>query len=253
MGDSYAVNNASAAKVATDTETAISDLDDVKTSITDPLTDAEGALPAEFAGALAQLKTIREEHERDVKSVTEYANSCVGALRACLTVYENSSAEMVAEQKAREAKVVFEHGTLFTNSESALNEWANENGAKPLNDRLPNNTPNGTSGKGFEYVNNGDGTSTTTSSTASEGGVTTTTKNSTIHGSNGYTEVSTTTTQSTSSMTERLTYETYTGTGHRTSDGSGETSASGTTTTYQSGLHRPQVETTGRTSLPVAR
>ncbi|WP_162458508.1 hypothetical protein [Pseudactinotalea suaedae] len=251
MGDKYAVDNESAGKVATDTETAVGDLDDVTTSITDPLTDAEGGLPPEFAGALARLKTLRENHERDVKAIKTYATGCVGALRACLTVYESSSAEMVAEQKATEAKVSFEHGSILGITEQGWNEAANEH-ATAVNDRLPNNSPNDTRGKGFEYASNSTGTTTTRSSASSEGGVTTTTSDRTAHGSNGRTEVSTTTTQTTSSMRERLTYETYSGSGHRTSDGSGQTSASGETTTYQSGFGRPSVETTGRTDLPVA-
>jgi hypothetical protein len=173
MGDKYAVDNESAGKVATDTETAIVDLDAVKTSITDPLTDAEGGLPPEFANALAWLKTLRENHERDVDRIKTYATGCVGALRACLTVYENSSAEMVAQQKATEAKVVFEHGTAFTSGESRLNDWANGKGETPNEDRglatvnksLPSTTEAGTNKHGYEQTtsNGGDTTATHTS------------------------------------------------------------------------------------------
>lgn len=169
-GEKYAVDNVSAGQVATDTETAIGDLDAVKTSITGPLADAEGALPAgEFANAIAWLKTLRENHERDVERVKTYATGCVGALRACLTVYENSSAEMVAEQKATEAKVVFEHGSALPNSEAALNTWANS-GLTTTNQSLPTTSPGSTWNLGYgQTTSNGGNTVATETSSSSTG------------------------------------------------------------------------------------
>lgn len=250
MGD-WKLELGSARQVATDTETAITDLDAVKTSITDPLTDAEGALPPEFSSPLAALKTLRENHERDVKNIKTYSTGCVSALRAALGEYEKSGLEMVIKQKATEAKLPFEHSSILGQSEKGLNDKANE-AVKPVNDRMPKNTPNNTSGKGFEYNSDSNGTSTTHSRTTSDGGVTTTSSDKVAHGSNGRTEVSNTTTTSTSSMRERLQYESYTGSGHNTSDGSGQTSASGERSTYQNGFNKPVKETTGRMSLPVA-
>lgn len=173
MGDKYAVDNGSAGRVATDTETAITDLATVKTSINGPLADAEGALPPEFANALSRLKTLRENHDRDVDKIKTYSTSCVGALQACLGVYENSSAEMVAEQKATESKVTFEHGTILNQGESRLNDWANGKGSTPNDDRdlasinegLPKTTEGTTSKHGYEQTtsNNGNTTATHTS------------------------------------------------------------------------------------------
>lgn len=167
MGDKYAVDNESAGQVATDTETAITDLDGVKTTITDELTNAEGALPPDFA-AVGRLATLRSNHTRDVGKIKTYATSCVGAVRACLTVYENSSAEMVAEQKATEAKVTFEHGTAFVNGEASLNDWANGRSSIPgeegrglatINKNLPSVTPDDHLSVSHHQVTNG-GTTT---------------------------------------------------------------------------------------------
>lgn len=178
-GEKYAVDNESAGKVATDTETAIGDIDAVVTSITGPLSDAEGALPPEFSNALARLKTLRENHERDVTRVKTYATSCVGAVRAALAVYENSSAEMVAEQKATEAKVFFEHGTAFTTSETALNSWANgtdttgagnNRGLAAVNEGLPSSTEGTTRDHTYERTSTNGGQTVTSETSHSSTG-----------------------------------------------------------------------------------
>lgn len=202
MGDKYAVNNGSAGKVATDTETAIVDLDTVKTSITNPLSDAEGALPPDFYNALARLKTLRENHDRDVVRIKTYSTSCVGALRAALAVYENSSAEMVAEQKKTESKVVFEHGTAFTNSESALNDWANGKGATPNQDRglasvnkdLPSSTEGYTREHKYESTSTNGGNTVASETSHSSTGKGYSTSETTHRASNTHNGVTDTTT-----------------------------------------------------------
>ncbi|WP_420113484.1 hypothetical protein [Pseudactinotalea sp.] len=203
MGDKYAVDNESAGKVATDTETAIKDLDDVKTTITDELTNAEGALPPEFS-AVSRLATLRSNHTRDVTTIKTYATSCVGALRACLTVYENSSAEMVAEQKATEAKVTFEHGTAFVNGEADLNNWANGRDTTPggtnnrglaaVNENLPSTSENRSLSVSHQSVSARDGSSSTgyTGYSAESNGYSVSGKNwSTANTHNGVTDTTT--------------------------------------------------------------
>lgn len=204
MGDKYAVDNESAGKVATDTETAIKDLDGVKTTITDELTNAEGALPPEFA-AVSRLATLRSNHTRDVTTIKTFSTSCVGALRACLTVYENSSAEMVAEQKATEAKVQFEHGTAFVNGEANLNDWANGRDTRPgstsnnrglatINENLPSTSEGRSESVNYHSVTARDGSerSAYTGYTSESGGTTVSSKDwSHANTHNGVTDTTT--------------------------------------------------------------
>ena len=246
MGDKYAVNNGSAGKAATDTETAIGDLDTVKTSITGPLSDAEGALPPDFYNAIAWLKTLRENHDRDVARIKTYSTSCVGALRAALAIYENSSAEMVAEQKKTESKVVFEHGTAFTNSESALNDRANGKGETPdkdkgltaMNKDLPSTTEGYTRKHGYE-------------STSTNGGNTVASETSHSSTGKGYSSSETTHRASNThnGVTDTTTY--YNGSSTRGEQSPNQTS--GQSYVVSSGGQEQSRYQTGSMRMPVAR
>jgi hypothetical protein len=168
-GDAYAVNYASASTVATTTSTAIGELTAVGTSITDALTAATGALPTDFTLVSSLLTTIGTEHAGVVTEVKTYSDKCVTAVEACLAVYENSSAEMVAEQKAAESKVLFEHGSALTQTEKAVNTGLNERTTKGLNENLPKTDPNRSVKTEYAYTGNAAGTTTTTTTTAKNG------------------------------------------------------------------------------------
>lgn len=251
MGDKYAVNYSSASAAATSTSTAIGEIADVKTTISDALTAAEGAVPTELAGVVSRLSTLRTDHTRDVQRVKDYADKCVVAVRSCLAIYENTSAEMVAEQKKTESKVSFEHGTAFGQTEKALNTSVNKH-TESTNESMPSRDEG--FGRGREYE------STRTASSIEKSSTTTVTNNGLSHENkreyqfgtqDGYTTESTRTTQTTSYGNASRTTTDFEGRGYNASDGGNETSANGHSV-QTSSSRSSTTRTNGSMNIPVA-
>lgn len=261
MGDKYAVDNESAGKVATDARALLPDLETLKTTVTGPLSDAEGALPPEFSTAIGRLKTLRENHERDIKRVKTYATSCVDALDACLTTYEGASAEMVAQQKETERKVVFEHGTAFTNAEAGLNDWANGKGSDGAEDRgiasvnkgMPSSSEGSSSKHSYESTRAHDGSydSTTSSHSSTSKGYSTASSSTYTYDGRGTTTTSEQTYRASSThhgVTDTTTY--YSGTSFQ-GNGYNEAHASGQSYTVSRGGEQQYSVQTGEMQVPV--
>lgn len=252
MGDQkYAVNYASASSVVDTAEEAAGDLTGVDTDLTSALSAAEGALPPTFAVALGRLRTIRTDHSRDVKRAKTYVDGCVGAVRACLSEYEHASAEMVAEQKATESKVTFEHGSALPGLENRINDRISERTSDPFEDAPPRRETRAERYE-FEHESGPGGSETTTTRTTDSNGTAYEHKaTDRVAVGEDRTTTSTTTTETVRDGSQSYSETTYSGTGFDTGSGGEETSASGTTTTFDDNGRTTTTER-GSMNVPVA-